>query len=124
MVLLGFSVDVSESELRGLCDCTPFGTETLKAIDAARSLGFIQTSKHTLTIAELQQELSRGLYPIVYVNLLPLDGIKGEHALVVIEMSEESITVYDPLHGEREIILSAFETAWATMHNLAILVQR
>ena len=124
MALLGYGVDVAESELRTLSDCTPFGTEALRAVDAARKLGFARTAKYTLTINELQHEIERGLYPIVYVNLLPLDGIKGAHAFVAIAQREDSITVYDPLRGERALTISAFSTAWAAMRNLAILVQK
>ena len=87
MALLGYGVDVTEGELRALCDCTPFGTEALQAVDAARTLGFARTAKHTLTINELQREIARGLYPIVYVNLLPLDGIKGAHVFALIAQS-------------------------------------
>ncbi|WP_233787241.1 hypothetical protein [Dulcicalothrix desertica] len=38
MVLSVFEVDMSEAELRQLCDSTPFGTEALKAVDAVRNL--------------------------------------------------------------------------------------
>ncbi|MBD2772913.1 cysteine peptidase family C39 domain-containing protein [Iningainema tapete] len=40
MMLSAFEVDISEAQLRELCDCTPFGTEALKAVDAVRELGF------------------------------------------------------------------------------------
>ena len=36
MVLSGFGLELTEAELRTLCDCTPLGTEALKAVDAAR----------------------------------------------------------------------------------------
>ena len=124
MVLHSFGVEAAESELRELCDCTSFGTEALKAIDAARRLGFTQTAKHTLTLAELQRELARGLYPIVYLNLLPLDGVKGEHAVVVVAQGKDFITIYDPLRGERKIARPVFAAAWAVMRNLAILLER
>ena len=124
MALLGYRVDVAESELRALCDCTPFGTEALRAVDAARKLGFARTAKHTLTLTELRREIERGLYPIVYVNLLPLDGIKDAHAFVAVAQSEDSIMVYDPLRGERTLTIFAFATAWAAMRNLVILLER
>jgi Peptidase C39 family len=53
MVLSAFEVDMSEDELRHLCDCTPFGTEALKAVDAVRNLGFSRTTKCTLTINDV-----------------------------------------------------------------------
>ena len=39
MVLGSFGVDISESELCTRCDCTPYGTNALMAVDAARALG-------------------------------------------------------------------------------------
>jgi ABC-type bacteriocin/lantibiotic exporter with double-glycine peptidase domain len=123
MVLSAFEVDISEVELRQQCDCTAFGTEALKAVDAVRNLGFSGTAKCTLTINELYFLLEVNLYPIVFVNLLPIDGVKVSHAMIVVAIAQEIVTVYDPLQGERNLPHSTFDTAWAMMHNLAILVQ-
>ena len=72
MVLSSFGVNLTESELRDLCDTTPFdGTNALKAVDAARGLGFTSTAKHTLTLAELQALVADGHYPIIFVDLRP-----------------------------------------------------
>jgi Peptidase C39 family len=109
--------------LRQLCDCTPFGTEALKAVDAVRNLGFSRTAKCTLTTDELFAQLEANLYPIVFVNLLPVDGVKVAHTMIIVALAEEMVTVYDPLQGERNLLRSTFDTAWAMMHNLTILVQ-
>jgi ABC-type bacteriocin/lantibiotic exporter with double-glycine peptidase domain len=119
MVLAGLGIERSESELRALCDCTPFGTEALNAVNIARQLGFLGTSKHTLSPDELETQVRQGLYPIVFVNTLP-----GGHALVVIAIDPAWVSVYDPLHGERDLSRATFESAWAMMHGLTILVQR
>jgi len=111
MVLSGLGLDMTESELRAICDCTPFGTGALKAVDAARSLGFTGTAKHTLSADELAALVGRGSYPIVFVNTLPVDGIKGEHAFVVLEVSGAGVVVYDPLLGERTLPRSTFDAA-------------
>src|SRR5438067_13369926 len=123
MVLSSFGLDVAESELRTLCDCTAFGTDALKAVAAARRLGFARTAKHTLSAAELAAQVGQSSYPIVFVNTLPIDGIKGEHALVVLEISETGVAVYDPLLGERTLPRATFAAAWAMMCNLAILIE-
>jgi len=123
IVLSGFELDISEAELRKLCDCTPFVTEALKAVDAVRNLGFTKTSKSTLSIEELVTQINSGLIPIVFINLLPIDGIKVGHAVVVIALDHANASVYDPLRGERILLRSTFDTAWAMMHNLSILVQ-
>lgn len=124
MVLAGLGIERSESELRALCDCTPFGTEALNAVNTARQLGFLGTSKHTLSPDELETQVRQGLYPIVFVNTLPIDGLPGGHALVVIAIDPAWVSVYDPLHGERDLSRATFESAWAMMHGLTILVQR
>ena len=123
MVLAGFGLDVAESELRTLCDSTPFGTGALKAVDAARRLGFTGTAKHTLSAVELAAVVGRGSYLIAFVNVLPIDGIKSEHAFVILEVSDTGVVVYDPLLGERTLPRASFDAAWAMMHNLAILVE-
>jgi ABC-type bacteriocin/lantibiotic exporter with double-glycine peptidase domain len=124
MVLAGHGLEISEVALRTLCDCTVFGTEALNAVDAVRRLGFAQTMKATLSMAELADQSRRGSYPIVFVNTLPLDGIKGGHAVVVLDIQQAEVTVYDPFQGERVLSRDPFTTAWAMMHNLVILVQR
>lgn len=125
MVLSGFGVDLSESELRALCDCTPFsGTDALLAVEAARQLGFNATSKYNLSPANLEALLSDGNYPIVFVDLRPIDGIPEQHALVVIEMNANFVAVLDPLKGERLLPRDDFLLAWAWQRNLTIVIER
>jgi hypothetical protein len=83
--------------------------------------GFSRTAKCTLTDEFAQIEVN--VYPIVFVNLLPIDGVKVAHAMIVVGKANGMVTVYDPLQGERNLPRSTFDTAWAIMHNLAILVQ-
>ncbi len=123
-VLSGFGVDVSEAELRALCDTTIFGTTALKTVGAARALGFGSTTKHNLTMEELTAVIDAGDYPIVLVNLLPVSSNDAAHAYVVIEASAADITVYDPAHGERTLPLETFRTAWALMRNVAVIVAK
>lgn len=124
MVLAGFGLKITEAELRRVCDTTPLGTNALKAVDCARLLGFVQTAKHTLTVEELTVLTAGGVHPIIFVSLLPIDGFRDTHALVVIEVSERDVAVYDPLAGERRLSLPAFNAAWAMRHNLAIIIEK
>ena len=123
-VLASFGLDVSESELRTLCDTTIFGTAALKTVDAARALGFTSTAKHNLTLEELTAAVDAGLFPIVFVNLDPISGKDAAHAFVVVETSASGILVYDPLYGERTLSHETFRAAWALMRNVAVLVAR
>ena len=123
MVLLGFGQDVPEAELRHLCDCTFVGTEALKAVDAARQLGFPGTTKHNLTLKELATILTDGFFPIVYVEMSPINGMYEPHAFVVTGVNDFSVEVLDPAMGEDILPHSVFEAAWTLRRRLTIIVK-
>src|SRR5215831_13205006 len=83
MALASFGLSLTEPELREMCDCTIFGTEAMRAVDAARQLGFANSVKHNLQFTELKTLVEDGHFPIAYVNLEPIDGFDDEHALLV-----------------------------------------
>lgn len=124
MVFGSFGADIAERELRERCDCTAYGTDALKAVDAARQFGFAGTAKHTLTLEELRTVVTEGQHPIVFIDLSPIDGTEDIHTLVVVDVSQYEVRVLDPLKGERVLPLQTFNTAWALRHNLAIIVER
>ena len=124
MVLSHFNLSVSEAELRARCDCTIFGADAPYVADVARQLGFNKTDIQNLSPDELQINLDEGRLPIVYVNLIPIDGIEGAHALVALEIGDDAVTVYDPDQGERLLPIGAFFKAWELKRNLAIVVDR
>lgn len=125
MVLAGLGLDLTEERLRELCDCSSlFGTEALRAVEAARGLGFAGTAKYTLRYDELRGLVEGGRYPVAYVSMEAIGGTEESHAVVVIEADDEAVTVYDPLHGERRLFRQSFATGWAARRNLVILVER
>lgn len=125
MVFSGFGLDVSEEQLRRLCDCTStFGTDALQAVMAARQLGFTGAAKYTLRFDELRTLVESGKHPIAFISLEPIGGKEESHAVVIVGASETTLTVYDPLHGERTLSRQSFDTAWAMRHNLVVLIER
>jgi ABC-type bacteriocin/lantibiotic exporter with double-glycine peptidase domain len=124
MVLAHFNLSVSEAELRARCDCTIFGADAPYIADVARQLGFDKTDIQNISPDELQTILDEGRYPIVYVNLLPIDGKEGAHALVALEIGDDVVTVYDPDQGERLLPIGDFFRAWELKRNLAIIVDK
>lgn len=125
MVFAGFGLDLTEERLRELCDCSPlFGTEAVRAVDAARGFGFAGTAKYTLSYDELRALVEGGRYPVAYLSLEAIGGTEESHAVVIVEADEEAVTVYDPLHGERRLSRQSFTTGWAARRNLVILVER
>jgi ABC-type bacteriocin/lantibiotic exporter with double-glycine peptidase domain len=123
MVLLTMGTDISEAELRERCDCTIFGTTALMAVDALRALGFTRSRKVVSSGQAIADDLNLGRLPIVFLNLLPIDGIKVAHAVVLTAIEEHYIYVCDPRLGERVIARSTFEAGWAMMRGLAILIE-
>ena len=124
MVLSHFNLSAPEAELRARCDCTIFGADAPCVVDVARQLGCAKTDIYNLSPDELQTNLDEGRYPIVYVNLLPIDGREGAHALVALEIGYDAVTVYDPDQGERLLPIGAFYRAWELKRNLAIIVDK
>ena len=100
-----------------------FGTDALQAIKAAHQLGFPGTAKHTLSFGELRMLVEDSKYPIAFIDLRPISGIKQAHAVVVVSVSDSAVIVYDPEYGERALSHQSFNMAWALRHNLAILVE-
>jgi predicted double-glycine peptidase len=56
--------------------------------------------------------------------LQPLEGTKGIHALVVLDVSDTAVVVLDPAKGERIIPRAVFEFAWKLQLGLTILISR
>ncbi|NOT60313.1 MAG: hypothetical protein HOP19_08820 [Acidobacteria bacterium] len=123
MVIAGFGQDVTEAKLRRLCDCTFEGTSAFKALNAARQLGFANSSKHNLTFEELTAVVADGWFPIVFVDLTPLDGGYEAHAFVVTAINRFSVEVLDPARGERVIARNVFALIWELRRRLTLLVE-
>ncbi len=107
MVLGSFGMDISESTLRTRCDCTPYGTDALMAVDAARALGFVKTAKYTLSLEELKTVVRDGHCPIVFVDLNPLDGLDAIHAMVIVDVSEQEVMVLALSRGNAAFLFTS-----------------
>ena len=125
MVLAALGRPMAEDLLRVLTDCSPLGTDAFHLVEAARHLGFPASRKYTLTsLDELATMLAEGHFPIVYVDLWPLQGEwSGQyHAMVVIDLDADQVTVLDPLHGECHVSREDFQEAWSAMRFLTIVI--
>ena len=125
MVLAALGRPMMEAALRALTDCSPVGTDAFKLVEAARQLGFPASRKYTLaSLEELAIMLAEGHFPIVYVDMWPLQGgLSGQyHAMVVIELEPAQVTVLDPLYGERRVPREEFQEAWSAMRFLTIVI--
>lgn len=125
MVLAALGRPMTEDLLRVVTDCSPLGTEAFQVVEAARQFGYTASRKYTLaSLDELTTLVAEGHWPIVYVDLWPLQGgLSGQyHAMVVIAHDPTHVTVLDPLHGERRVPREDFQEAWSAMHCLTIVI--
>ena len=114
-----------EITLRQLCECDDEGTRKSKAVECAKQYGFLDSFWAYLRFEELESELSRGLYPIVYLQQ-SASSTGFQHAVVVAEIGIEQIQVLDPhpiFGGENGMAKDEFNRAWRGTSGLTILVQ-
>jgi len=130
MVLEHLGVVQTEKELRVLTDSDfdsshyPGGAEARHVVDAARQLGFVNSSKNNLTLQELVAELVRGRFPIVQIgiSLRPNTQIQT-HAVVIVEISERGVLMLDPVRGEIVHTQEEFDRMWQRQRGLTILIE-
>lgn len=133
MVLESFGLVHTEQQLRELCDCRYDSVFLLGGADnhpfkvkaAAQTLGFVNTKIANPSFGELKSELERGLYPIVYVKAqLAPDKPLQKHAVVVVEIGENSVEIRDPWRGELVLSEAAFLSEWVSARRVTILVEK
>jgi len=130
MVLESLGVVKTEEELRVLTDSNfdsqyfPGGAEAHRVVDAAKQLGFSNTTKNNLTLQELVGVLIEGRFPIVQIaiRLKPHTPLQT-HAVVVAAISQEGVLIFDPVRGEIVHSQNEFDEMWQLRRGLAILIE-
>ena len=124
MVLAAHGIQLSEKQLRQLCEWSPRGSvSSTNLIAAARALGFIHSREdYGLRLHDLRDALRAGLFPIVGIDLQSY-GRLGQHAEVVVSITTRGVGVQDPLLGSFITSLLVFEQAWSGSEFLTILVE-
>ena len=127
MVLAFFGTGRSEAQLRALLKTRAGGTSPVNLMLHLPTLGFTADVR-TGSQSDLRQQIEAGCPCIVHVWTPPLPHWNAEaiHALVVTDISEESVSVHDPAlsTGPTIIPLPAFLRAWAAVNYLMVVVQQ
>ena len=119
MVLAALKYEISEPELRSLCECDKDGTLPSKAVNAAITCGF-DAYQANLTYEELTEFISQNITPIVYMRVS--EGVSYSHAVVIYKISKRKIHVLDPENQEREFEISSFVENWS--RGLTIIIEK
>ena len=123
MVLDSHGCEIDESSLSTLCETDFSGTTADNLVSAAQKLGF-EAQKNHCSVADLQNYLTGGVFPIVFVNLLSIEGRDITHAYVLESMTRGSVKVLDPWHGRRTIPIEQFKVAWTKTRNVVVVVHK
>jgi ABC-type bacteriocin/lantibiotic exporter with double-glycine peptidase domain len=129
MVLEALGVVKTEEQLRVLTDSNfdseyfPGGVEAHRVVDAAKQLGFSNTTKNNLSLQELVGMLIEGRFPIVQIaiRLVP-DTPLQTHAVVVVEITQDGVLIFDPVRGEIALSQDEFDEMWQLRRGLTILI--
>lgn len=116
MVLSAFGITEAEEKLRSLCvyKSTPTrkGVWPPDVIPAARQLGFTKSVYRTdTTLDNLKTYLSSGLFPIAGI-WVDLQRSSPEHAVVVVEITDEEVVVLDPADIKHRYSIQEFLEVW------------
>jgi ABC-type bacteriocin/lantibiotic exporter with double-glycine peptidase domain len=125
MVLGSYGLYVPEPYLREVCGCDQTGTSPQRLVQAAAEHFNLTGSEATnFRLADLNETLQEGLWPIVYLSLSELD-LMNSHAVVVVEITEDDVLVLDPElddPGEAVFEIAEFEARWYRAQGRTILV--
>jgi ABC-type bacteriocin/lantibiotic exporter with double-glycine peptidase domain len=127
MVLECFDIYQPEAYLRHLLECDESGTTPDKVVEAViEHFGLARSRKSSLNLDDLQKEISRGVYPIVYLDLFN-QGIQDAHAVIVTEIVEGKVHIVDPASEEKDgfraFDLAEFDRAWMAVYGRTIIIE-
>lgn len=123
MVLETQGLSMTEEALSAKCGTDVFGTSANDLVQAASGLGF-EAKKEYANLDDIHGHLSQNLFPILFINLLVIDGYNSTHAVIAEEVSDKEIKVIDPRLGARTLDLELFQYAWRRAKNVAVVVQK
>jgi ABC-type bacteriocin/lantibiotic exporter with double-glycine peptidase domain len=123
MVLAALGTFKTEEELRLLSGCTEEGTMPKDLVDAAKKLGFNARLETYSNLDKLKLEVDTGYYPIVSLRVRSSPNI-SRHVVVVVEISESGILVFDPDKQWREYLYSKldFWRQWTDEQRCTIVI--
>lgn len=123
MVLGYLGSPVEYEELLRLCKTNHYGTTLTEAAEAVKKLRF-SASVTNLNLSDLTKHVKGGMPIIALVDpyYFPWVKVHYSHSVVVVGVDEESLTILDPLAGEKKCPFSVFSSAWRPFNNLVMLI--
>lgn len=114
MVLESKALRFTEEEIRRRCKQPIVGLSLTDVPKGLSDLPVIVTVYNNWGLDDLRDEVRQENYPIVGIDLRPVDGRFAYHAVVVTKIESNKITIHDPEPGRgvRELNFTTFLAAW------------
>ena len=125
MVLTGLGHRLTETDIRHRCAHTAVGMRLNQVASGVEDLPVNVQHQLDCGLDDLDDAVRAGVFPIVGIDLRPVDGIFAFHAVVVVNISTDQVVVHDPLHdeGPRSIGISVFEAAWSAADRETVIIR-
>jgi ABC-type bacteriocin/lantibiotic exporter with double-glycine peptidase domain len=126
MVLSGFGQFPAEKRIRQILGNPLSGLSFAQAYQRIVSSGIAGASHHTdWGSLDLRDCLREGWHPIVGVERRFFGHPEALHAVVLLEFSSQSVSVFDPLGGAQAdtFSLQTFELAWNSAGQQALVIK-
>jgi len=125
MVLTSLGHRLSETDIRHRCAHTALGMRLNQVASGLEDLPVDVQHQVDWGLDDLADAVRAGSFPIVGIDLRPVDGTFAFHAVVAVNISTDQVVVHDPLHdeGPRSIGISAFEAAWSAADRETVIIR-
>jgi ABC-type bacteriocin/lantibiotic exporter with double-glycine peptidase domain len=124
MVLAVRGLQLTEEEIRSRCRQTVSGLTLTEVPKGISNLPIVATVHNDWSIDDLRDETRQSNYPIVGIDLRPIDGRFAYHAVVIVKVESNKITMHDPEPGKglREMNTATFLAAWKGAGQQVLLI--
>lgn len=124
MVLSGFGQALTERQIRRTLGQSPAGLSLEKACQRIQRIGAQAAWHEDWGLIDLRDCLRDGWYPIVGIERRFFGHADVLHAVILLEISSQSVSVFDPLGSAQVEIfkLQTFELAWNSAGHQALVI--
>jgi ABC-type bacteriocin/lantibiotic exporter with double-glycine peptidase domain len=120
MILAQQETEISEAELLQETASKEGGLDPQELADLAKRHGLVSRAEQ-LDLAAIAALVGRQRFPIVIVDRSATDREFAIHAVIPIRVSGSSVTMLDPLRGERRVSVRKFEEARRKVGGWAVI---
>lgn len=114
MVLAALGYDLSEADIRSRCGYDRLGMRLNQVAAGLFDLPVTVEYRTDWSLHDIEDAVRQSSFPIVGVDLRYVDGLFAFHAVVVVEMARDELSIHDPRYAQSPINIGrvAFEKAW------------